>query len=186
MSWSEIKYSLNSTLGTSNFKPLDEIINLYAIAGVKGYTPYVLDGVVRGLNGSWRTIIDVTGEGFLSGFLTEGGNANQTPTFTTGLKITIDNNLIFSQPTAHASNMGYIGLLNVNYTCSTDVLTFGNFYLGDEYLRFFDWEKINYSKTDEYVVTYREIPFKQNLKIEMYCDTDQRLGYFGMYHIKNT
>lgn len=158
----------------------------YMVSGLQEYTTYTLNSIKSGLSGSWFTLVDVSGEGFLSGFLTEGGIANQTPTFTTGLKITIDNNLIFSQPTAHASNMGYIGLLNINYVCSSDRVAFGDLFLSDEYLNFFNWSKINYSNTEEYVVSSRELPFKQNLKIEIYCDTNEALTYFGMYHIKNT
>lgn len=34
--WGEIKHAINSTLGTSNFKPLNELFDLYC--GVKGST----------------------------------------------------------------------------------------------------------------------------------------------------
>ena len=33
MAWSEIKYALNSTLGTSNFKPLDTLLKNYISMG---------------------------------------------------------------------------------------------------------------------------------------------------------
>ena len=46
--WGEIKYAINSTLGTSNFKALNELFDLYC--GVKGSTNSndVLDTLVSG------------------------------------------------------------------------------------------------------------------------------------------
>lgn len=46
--WAEIKYAINSTLGTKNFKPLNELFDLYC--GVKASTNSndVLDTLVAG------------------------------------------------------------------------------------------------------------------------------------------
>lgn len=57
MSWAEIKHALNSTLGTDNFKPLDQILARVAYIGSNEITETLLDSQVSRRAGVSSTVI---------------------------------------------------------------------------------------------------------------------------------
>lgn len=149
----------------------------YMILGTDGYTSYY-DGSKKNYS-TWTTVVDVTGEGYFSGFVLSDGSSGGK------LRVTIDNNVYYEQlNTANTGGYTFKGIVNINY-----ILFYGSgtdSYFFDATLgrasRIKPYTEITASETSG-VVTGREIPFKNSLKIEVFGSGNMTTRY--LYHIKN-
>lgn len=167
MSWAEIKHALNKSLGTSNFKSLDTYIREKTILGDEDYTTYYVY-TTSGKNG---VVVDVTGEGYFSGFCLElGSGRNGT------VKITIDDKVYTS-----SSNGGTAGLINTNYVFYGDKYNYNKFLKAFIMSPIIPYTALN--ATGALLFSTKEIHFKNKLKIETTStETANTIAY--MYHIK--
>lgn len=172
MAWSEIKHALNKSLGTSNFKSLDTYIREKTILGDEDYTTYY-QYTTSGVNG---TVIDITGEGYFSGFcllLDSGKNGT--------VKITIDNKVYNSANNGSTYDTATAGLINKNYLFPGGKRNNGNFLNID-----IDSSRIPYTAlnaTKGILFSTKDIYFKNKLKIEI-TSTNSANTIAYMYHIK--
>lgn len=173
MSWAEIKHALNKSLGTSNFKSLDTYIREKTILGDEDYTTYYVY-TTSGVNG---TVIDITGEGYFSGFCLEIGTGKNGT-----VKITIDDKVYNSANSAGNYDGAQAGLINKNY------LIYGDKSNYNEFLNIsIDSSLIPYTAlnpTKGVLFSTKEIHFKNKLKIET-TSTNNANTIAYMYHIKN-
>lgn len=171
MSWAEIKHALNKSLGTSNFKSLDTYIREKTILGDEDYTTYYRY-TTSGVNG---TVIDVTGEGYFSGFCLRI-NSGKTGT----VKITIDDK-VYNSSNGLSGNTE-AGLINKNYLIYGDKSSLTAFFDIGIYRPLIPYTVLN--TTEGALFSTKDIHFKNKLKIEMTStNTANTIAY--MYHIKN-
>ena len=173
MSWAEIKHALNKSLGTNNFKSLDTYIREKTILGDEDYTTYYLY-TTSGVNG---VVVDVTGEGYFSGFCLQiGSQKNGT------VKITIDDKVYTSAYSAGSLGSGEIGLINKNYVFSGDKSNYNKFLNMNIPDNPIPYTKLNNPSGG--LFSTKDIHFKNKLKIETTStNTANTIAY--MYHIKN-
>lgn len=169
----------SSTAGTLMAKMNNMLGNdiPYMILGVEGYTPYYSDETVN--YNTWTTIVDVDGEGYLSGFVINGNNNNGQ------FRITIDDNVYYEHLITNDASYCFKGIVNKNYILYYGTAT--NSYFFEAGLarasNIKPYTEITASKNSG-VVTGREIPFKNSLKIEISGNGNNIImGY--LYHIKN-
>lgn len=165
----------SSTAGTLMAKMNNMLGNdiPYMILGVEGYTPYYFHDTVD--YNTWTTIVDVDGEGYFSG-LAIGGSGQ--------IRITIDDNVYYEHLITNNSGYSFKGIVNKNYILNQS---------GNSNIYFFEKDLVRASNVRPYteitasknvgVVTGREIPFKNSLKIEVFGSDSMTTTY--LYHIKN-
>lgn len=169
----------SSTTGTLMAKMNNMLGNdiPYMILGTDGYTSYYDDS--NNDYSTWTTLVDVTGEGYFSGFVLRDGSSGGK------LRVTIDNNVYYEQlSTGNTGGYTFKGIVNINY-----ILFYGS--STDSY--FFKANLGRASRIKPYTEitvnesggrgTGKEIPFKNNLKIEVFGSGSMSTTY--LYHIKN-
>lgn len=173
MSWAEIKHALNKSLGTSNFKSLDTYIREKTILGDEDYTTYYAY-TTSGKNG---VVVDVTGEGYFSGFCLEIG-IGKTGT----VKITIDDKVYTSSSTASSMDSSTAGLINTNYVFYGDTDNYSKFLKATITNAPLPYTALNV--TGGTLFSTKDIHFKNRLKIETTSNQNANTIAY-MYHIKN-
>lgn len=179
MAWSEIKYSINESLGNSNFLPLNKLIYNRSPLGLEGYTSYYSNATISTLNQNVE-VVDVTGEGYLSFALINLGGKNDI-----NLTITIDDQIIFKL-TNGSSSGGIVncGITNILYVQRDD----SSYLIANEGTRgniIPLTSSTNVAKNDDKDIRFsgNDFYFKKSLKIVVNIGTATNLCY--LYHVKS-
>lgn len=181
MAWSEIKYSINESLGNSNFLPLNKLIYNRTPLGLEGYTSYYSNTSISTLNQNIE-VVNVLGEGYLSYaiiFLTGTINVNLT--------ITADDQIIFQLTNgSYGSSSGEnsCGIANLLYIKRDDT----RFLIGESGTRgnlipLTPNTKIATRFDNNVRCIGNDFYFKKSLKIVVKTGTTTTLHY--LYHVKN-
>lgn len=181
MAWSEIKYSINESLGNSNFLPLNKLIYNRTPLGLDGYTSYYSNTSISTLNQNIE-VVNVLGEGYLSYaiiYLTGNRNVNLT--------ITVDDQIIFQSTNGHyndGTGANSSGIANLLYIKREDK----TFLIGESGTRgnlipLTPNTKIATGTDNNIRCIGNDFYFKKSLKIVVKTGTATTLNY--LYHVKN-
>ena len=182
MAWSEIKYSINESLGNSNFLPINKLIYNRSPFGMLGYTSYYSNSSISTLNRNVE-VVNVTGEGYLSFAIINLAGKNNV-----NLKITIDDQIIFEVRNASYSSgrgFSYSGITNILYVHHDDttyLLDEGG--TADNIIPLTSSTNLAINNDRNIRFTSNDFYFKKSLKIVANTGTVTNLIY--LYHVKSS
>lgn len=182
MAWSEIKYSINESLGNSNFLPLNKLIYNRSPLGLEGYTSYYSNANISTLNQNVE-VVDVTGEGYLSFALINLGGKNGV-----NLTITIDDQIIFKLTNGSYSggsggaNCGITNILYVQHDDSNYLVAEGG--TRGSIIPLTSSTNVAKNADRDIRFTGNDFYFKKSLKIVVNIGIATNLCY--LYHVKSS